>query len=169
MPEPSPPAAVLERILELLGAHRLMTLATLRPDGWPQATVVNYVADGLRLYFVVSSGSQKLANIRHDPRVSIAFGAVSDGAPLGLSLAARVREVVDPNEVAAVNEQAATALPGHDFTPHPATTNSALLAADPVIVSLIDYDGPAAAAQLFRVEHDWKLTPIASPLPETFE
>jgi nitroimidazol reductase NimA-like FMN-containing flavoprotein (pyridoxamine 5'-phosphate oxidase superfamily) len=36
------------KILELLDQHRIMTLATNRPDGWPQATTVGYVNDGLR-------------------------------------------------------------------------------------------------------------------------
>ena len=29
-----------EKIRELLDQHRLMTIATNRPDGWPQATTV---------------------------------------------------------------------------------------------------------------------------------
>jgi Pyridoxamine 5'-phosphate oxidase len=29
------------KILELLDQHRLMTIATNRPDGWPQATTVD--------------------------------------------------------------------------------------------------------------------------------
>ena len=40
------------RILQLLDAHRNMTIATLRPDGWPQATTVGYANDGLTLYFL---------------------------------------------------------------------------------------------------------------------
>jgi hypothetical protein len=31
------------KILELVDQHRLMTLATNRPDGWPPATTVEYV------------------------------------------------------------------------------------------------------------------------------
>jgi hypothetical protein len=31
------------KILELLDQHRIRTLATNRPDGWPQATTVGYV------------------------------------------------------------------------------------------------------------------------------
>ena len=29
--------ATRKEILKVLGEHRIMTLATLRPDGWPQA------------------------------------------------------------------------------------------------------------------------------------
>ena len=40
------------KILELLDQHRLMTVATNRSDGWPQATTVGYVNDGLTIYFL---------------------------------------------------------------------------------------------------------------------
>ena len=32
--------ATKQRILAIMAAHRIMTVATLRPDGWPQATTV---------------------------------------------------------------------------------------------------------------------------------
>jgi len=35
--------------LRLLDQHRIMTLATLPPDGWPQAMTVGHVNDGLTL------------------------------------------------------------------------------------------------------------------------
>lgn len=43
--------AIRGKILALLDEHRIMTIATLRPDGWPQATTVGYGNDGLTLYF----------------------------------------------------------------------------------------------------------------------
>jgi general stress protein 26 len=58
------------KILKLLDQHRLMTLATNRPDGWPQATV-GYVKDGLTLYFLCSLKTQKGANLARDSRVSL--------------------------------------------------------------------------------------------------
>ncbi|MET3667608.1 pyridoxamine 5'-phosphate oxidase family protein [Caulobacter sp. 1776] len=155
----TPPPALMERITEILRGHRLMTVATLRADGWPQATVVNYAADGLRLYFVVSTQSQKLANLRRDPRASIAIGGLA-GPPLGLSMAVRVREVSEAPEIAAVGGKFWSESRGEGFTPHPATSGSVLLMAEPLIVSLVDYDGPDAWPRLFRVEPDWRLIPI---------
>ena len=38
---------IRKKILALLDQHRIMTIATLRPDGWPQATTVGYVNEGL--------------------------------------------------------------------------------------------------------------------------
>src|SRR3954469_7239273 len=61
-------------VIKLLGRYRVMTIASLRPDGWPQATMVGYANEGRRLYFIVPRRSQKLANISHDNRVSIAIG-----------------------------------------------------------------------------------------------
>jgi len=43
---------IRQKILAILDAHRIMTIATLRPDGWPQATTVGYANEGLTLYFL---------------------------------------------------------------------------------------------------------------------
>jgi hypothetical protein len=48
-----------KKILKIPDEHRIMTVATNRPDGWPQATTVGYVNDGLTLYFLCSPQSQK--------------------------------------------------------------------------------------------------------------
>lgn len=47
-----------------------MTMATIRPDGWPQATMVGYVNDGYLLYCFVARNTQKFANVERDPRIS---------------------------------------------------------------------------------------------------
>lgn len=39
-----------QKILSLLDQHRIMSIATIRPDGWPQVTTVGYVSEGLTLY-----------------------------------------------------------------------------------------------------------------------
>ena len=44
-------SAVLEKILAILDEATDMTIATVRPDGYPQATAVGYVHDGVTLYF----------------------------------------------------------------------------------------------------------------------
>lgn len=43
---------IRQKILTLLDQHRIMTIATLRPDGWPQATTVGYANDDPTLYFL---------------------------------------------------------------------------------------------------------------------
>ena len=39
-----------EEIFSILKASGEMTVATVRPDGYPQATTVNYVSDGLVIF-----------------------------------------------------------------------------------------------------------------------
>ena len=55
----------------ILDANRLMTIATVRPDGWPQATIVGYANEGWSVYFLIYRDSQKFANIARDNRVAI--------------------------------------------------------------------------------------------------
>jgi len=62
------------KAISILNDHRTMAISTLRPDGWPQTTIVGYANDGLLIYFLISRTSQKLANIQHDDRVSLAVG-----------------------------------------------------------------------------------------------
>ena len=60
--------------IAILDGRRIMALSTVRPDGWPQTTIVGYANIGLLLYFVISRSSQKFANLQQDDRVSIAVG-----------------------------------------------------------------------------------------------
>ena len=91
---------IRKKILTLLDQHRIMTIATLRPDGWPQATTVGYVNEGLTLYFLCGLDSQKAANLARDDRVSLTIDHDTPDimAITGLSMAARAQAVVDPAE-----------------------------------------------------------------------
>jgi hypothetical protein len=42
--------ALKDKIIDILDQHRIVRVATNRPDGWPQATAVGYCDDGLILY-----------------------------------------------------------------------------------------------------------------------
>lgn len=142
-------------ILQLLDEHRVMTIATNRPDGWPQATIVGYVNDGFLLYCFVARNTQKYANIQRDPRVSIAIGSDAPN-PLevkGLSLAGHASEVIDQAEFADVArlrlrkfpEYAApmsAAQTGGELSrvaPQPPRSSVALLRIAPDIISVLDY------------------------------
>jgi nitroimidazol reductase NimA-like FMN-containing flavoprotein (pyridoxamine 5'-phosphate oxidase superfamily) len=91
-------AALHDKILALLDEHRLLSLATLRPDGWPQATTVGYVNDGMAIYFMCGRDSQKARNLARDNRVSLTIDSdTSDPMAIrGLSMAARAVPVTDP-------------------------------------------------------------------------
>jgi general stress protein 26 len=151
-------------ILRLLQEHRVMTMATLRPDGWPQATMVGYVNDGFLLYCFVARTTQKFANVQRDPRVSIAIG--SDAAdPLGvrgLSLAGHASEVddnVEFGEIAALRlkkfpEYATLPAPlaRQDgllrIAPAPKTSAVALLRIAPDVISVLDYENGFGHSEL---------------------
>jgi len=60
--------------IEILNANRIMTIGTIRSDGWPQTTIVGYANEGFRLYFLIYRTSQKFENISRDNRISISVG-----------------------------------------------------------------------------------------------
>jgi len=135
---------IRRKILALLDQHRIMTIATLRPDGWPQATTVGYANEGLTLYFLCGLDSQKAANLARDDRVSL---TIDHDAPqvmeiTGLSMAARAQVVnrsdrsgegpglADAEVSAAGLPTTAHADPGG--CPH-------IFRVTPVVISVLDY------------------------------
>ncbi len=138
------------RILAALDENRVMSLATIRPDGWPQVTMVGYVHDDLTLYFSVAPDSQKLANVRHDPRVSIALGRDTLTRICGLSMAARVSQVTDPAEVDRLNKVVLARYPKlWIFAPR--DDCPVMLRATPKLISLIDTGKDTGEAELLDV------------------
>jgi len=134
-----------QKILALLDAHRIMTIATLRPDGWPQATTVGYVNEGLTLWFLCGLESQKAKNLAFDNRVSI---TIDHDTPdimsiCGLSMAARAHRVSDRGEA----EKVLAMLPLKYPDAPPATAEMkmplpdevALFRIVPEVVSVLDY------------------------------
>ena len=63
--------ALREEILSVLKGATDMTIATIRPDGYPQATTVSYVSAGLTMYFGCTAESQKALNIAYNDKVSL--------------------------------------------------------------------------------------------------
>jgi hypothetical protein len=61
--------------ITILNAHRIMAVSTVRPDGWPQTTIVGYANAGFDVYFLIFRKSQKFENIQHEPRISLAVGS----------------------------------------------------------------------------------------------
>jgi hypothetical protein len=151
------------RIGAILDENRALCVATVRPDGWPQATFVGYARDGLTLYFMVAADSQKRSNIRAEPRVSIAVGQTSPNHIRGLSMAAHALEVTDPPEVRRLNLIIAERYPGRTLFA-PRETSSALIRATPVVISLIDHSMEPGAPEAFEVINDGHLRRLA-PAP----
>ena len=134
---------VKKTILSLLDEHRIMTVATLRPDGWPQATTVGYVNEGLTLYFLCGLESQKAANLAKDDRVSVTIDHdTSDLMGItGLSMAARAHAVTEREEAEKVLRMLPlkyprdTKLPG----PMPTVDQVRIFRLTPMVISILDY------------------------------
>jgi nitroimidazol reductase NimA-like FMN-containing flavoprotein (pyridoxamine 5'-phosphate oxidase superfamily) len=151
-------ATLKNRVLGILSENRIMALATLRADGWPQTTMVGYMHDGLVLYFAIGRASQKLANINRDPRVSIAIGhhEPDEAGPRGLSLAATVSEVIDAAAVHRLNELIQERYPEQVlFTPSGASI--AVMKVLPVVFSLVDSADGQDKPLLLRVDRSGAL------------
>jgi hypothetical protein len=130
-----------------------MVLATVRADGWPQATVVCYVNDGLAVYFLIARTSQKFANIARDGRVSIAIG---DSAPLpsqikGLSMAAHAFEVLDDPYRSDVLAKLSARHPNYFDAAKCDLAASALMRALPRVISVVDFSRGLGHAEALSV------------------
>jgi nitroimidazol reductase NimA-like FMN-containing flavoprotein (pyridoxamine 5'-phosphate oxidase superfamily) len=134
---------IKRKILALLDEHRIMTIATLRPDGWPQATTVGYANEGLTLYFLCGLDSQKAANLARDDRVSLTVD--HDTAQVmeitGLSMAAHAHEVVDRAEAEKVLRLLMLKYPPQPglslAMPTPADVR--IFRVTPTVISVLDY------------------------------
>jgi len=135
--------AIRNQILALLDQHRIMTIATLRPDGWPQATTVGYVNEGLTLYFLCGLDSQKAANLARDDRVSLAINHDTPDlmAITGLSMAARAQAVVDRDEAGRILSLFPLKYPENIAVPIPMPTAEKvrIFRVTPTVISVLDY------------------------------
>jgi nitroimidazol reductase NimA-like FMN-containing flavoprotein (pyridoxamine 5'-phosphate oxidase superfamily) len=136
--------AIKQNILSLLDRHRIMTVATLRPDGWPQATTVGYVNEGLTLYFLCGLDSQKAVNIAKDNRVSLTIDHDTDQVMeiTGLSMAARAERIVDRAEAERVIGMLPLKYPAQKIPlpgPMPKPEQVCIFRLTPVVISVLDY------------------------------
>ena len=152
-----------EFAVRILDQHRIMTLATNRPDGWPQATVVGYANDGLKIYCFVARLSQKYSNIVRDPRVSIAI-ASDFSQPLdikGLSLAGRAVPVTQEPEFSRAFEIFMKRYPEYASWARPNPAFAPLLRIAPTIISVLDYSKGFGHSDLIKIE-DEDLRPLSA-------
>jgi PPOX class probable F420-dependent enzyme len=130
-----------QKILELLDQHRIMTLATNRPDGWPQATTVGYVHDGLTLYFLCSPQSQKAKNLARDSRVSLTIDhdVAAPTTITGLSMAAEARAVHERSEIASALKMLRERYPEYAALPMPKPNEILVFRVVPKVICILDY------------------------------
>jgi nitroimidazol reductase NimA-like FMN-containing flavoprotein (pyridoxamine 5'-phosphate oxidase superfamily) len=135
--------ALQKQVLTLLDQHRTMSLATLRPDGWPQATTVGFAHDGLTLYFLCGPDSQKASNLALDDRVSL---TIDHDTPqvmeiTGLSMAAHAQRVVDRAEAEKALHLLMQRYPEQLSlpVPMPKPEEVAIFRVKPEVISVLDY------------------------------
>ena len=141
-------------IVRTLDDHRIMTLATNRSDGWPQATVVGYANDGLKIYCFVARLSQKYSNIIRDPRVSATI-ASDFSQPLdikGLSLAGKAVPVSEGSEFERACDIFMKRYPEYAVWPRPNPAIAPMLRITPTIISALDYSKGFGHSDFVTVE-----------------
>ena len=134
---------IRRKILKLLDEHRIMTVSTLRPDGWPQATTVGYVNEGLTLYFLCGLDSQKAKNLALDDRLSLTIDHDTGDvmAITGLSMAAHAQAVDDRAEAEKVLGMLPLKYPDAPPLPMkmPTPEEVRLFRVTPKVISVLDY------------------------------
>jgi nitroimidazol reductase NimA-like FMN-containing flavoprotein (pyridoxamine 5'-phosphate oxidase superfamily) len=136
-------AKLKSQILAIMDAHRIMTVATLRPDAWPQATTVGFAHEDLTLYFLCGAESQKAKNLAADPRVSI---TIDHDEPqvmkiTGLSLAGRASRIEELSEAERVMGLLIARYPQQGQSPGdlPPASAVAIFKVTPSVISVLDY------------------------------
>jgi hypothetical protein len=133
--------AMRDKILGLLARHDNMTIATVRPDGYPQATTVGFANDGLKIYFGCATHSQKAANLAVNPKVSIAIDRdPKDWFEIeGLSLAGIAERVTDAGELAKAGELFFAKFPQIANFSQKDLAVMAIYRVTPIVFSVLDY------------------------------
>lgn len=129
------------RILTVLQTQHLMALSTQRHDGFPHTTWVNYVHEGLTLYFASDAASQKAGNIARNPKVSAAISTETENFHKlrGLSLSGLAQRIQDREEADRIALDLFRCIPqSRRFVPQE-PQSLAIFRVTPVAISLIDY------------------------------
>lgn len=137
--------------LTILNEHRIMAVSTLRPDGWPQTTIVGYANLSFTLFFLIHRSSQKFGNMRHDPRISIAIGEEprAMGELQALYAGAIASEVTDPAEFEKAWNLLVERHPNLMGFEIPDQSETALIRASCIYVSVLDFtQGPGHSETL---------------------
>jgi nitroimidazol reductase NimA-like FMN-containing flavoprotein (pyridoxamine 5'-phosphate oxidase superfamily) len=137
--------------IRILNAHRIMSISTVRADGWPQTTIVGYANKGWDIFFMIFRSGQKFANIERDNRISIAVGAEPSEMKQLQAVygAANASEITDPAERAEVWRQLMQRHSNLAGFQMPGADEAAMMRARLKYVSVLDYtQGPGHREQL---------------------
>ena len=146
--------ALLATIESILETTADLTIATVRDDGYPQATTVSYASDGLKLYFGTSAQAQKARNLARNNKVSVTVNRPYAGWEeiQGLSIGGVTDRVTDPAELGRVGQLMLKKFPQvMNYLP-PDAGEMAIFRVTPVVISVLDYTKGFGHTDLVRVE-----------------
>jgi general stress protein 26 len=134
-------AELTEEIISILNDANDMTIATVREDGYPQATTVSYVNDGLKIYFGCAAQSQKAKNLAGNSKVSVTVNLpyASWNEIRGLSIGGRAERVTDPHEIGEVGQVMLDKFPPIAAYATAELEDIVLFRVTPEIISVLDY------------------------------
>ena len=144
--------ALQKLILRQLKQHNIMSLATVRTDGYPQSTTVGYANDGLDLYFCCDRVSQKVRNLKRSPKVSLTIDHDTKqwSRIKGVSMGARARVLSKPGDVKHAFELLARKFPDMRKVPAKDLAGTAFVKVTPKVISLLDYSKGFGHTDLVR-------------------
>ena len=101
-------------IAEFLASHMKVQIGTLDASGGPHLTTLYYVLDDDgRIAFWTYGASQKIVNLRRDPRIACLIEEGDEYFDLrGVSIRGRARLVEDYEGIRAIGHKVATAMAG---------------------------------------------------------
>ena len=133
--------SVKQEIFSILDDANDMTVATVREDGYPQATTVSYVNDGLNIYFGCAANSQKSKNLARDSKVSLTINLpyTSWNDIRGLSIGGRAERVIEPQEVVQASQLMFERFPQIARYAPAELDDIVLFRVMPEVISVLDY------------------------------
>ncbi len=134
-------SSLKEKIIDIIDKTDDMTIATQRPDGFPQATTVSYVNDGTTIYFGTTDDAQKARNIDRDNKVSATINRPYSTWEdiVGLSLGGHAHRVTNKDEFDRIGALMMKKFPQIQNYEGFSDTPLSIFRVDPVVFSVLDY------------------------------
>lgn len=144
-----------EHITSIIDDTDDLTVATVRDDGFPQATTVSYVNDGLTIYFGTTTESQKAHNIASNNKVSLTINRpyANWDEIEGVSISGRAEIVEDSAEQEKFGALLFAKFPQtKDYIPPDMPPEAlAIFRIEPQFISLLDYRQGFGHTELFEL------------------
>ena len=143
----------IAQIISVIAAENEMSLATLRPDGYPQANVLSYVNEGLRLYFGTAEDSEKALNIAMNNKVSLTISRQRQEWTNieGISIGGVARRITDPEKCKNIRQLIFGKYPQVATYALSTRKEAAVFEIEPEFITLLDYSRGFGFSKTLRV------------------